>query len=148
MLDVLGGLNRDYFLPFIDALEHRLLVRQLQSLKDYRKENSTRVDNAFFTPLNEQSTRSLYSLFLSSDKGCSVGSAPVPVELPVMMGRSLLVSARSLNSKSCWISFEDMCGTYKGAADYAALASNMDVIFMHGIPKLSVLVYHVLYTDS
>merc|ERR1712194_438080 len=58
------------------------------------------------------------------------------VTIPVMMGREIKVEARGT---ACWVTFSEMCEGNKGAADYSALAKHMDVVFMDGIPQLSVL---------
>ena len=60
-----GGLNRSYFLPFIDELEFRCIVRHLQSPIDYRMLLSTKLPNAYLTPVNEETSSRLYEMFLT-----------------------------------------------------------------------------------
>lgn len=131
----LGGLNREYFMPFIGELDRRCIVRHLNSIVDYRLMLPRTALPCYFTPLSEESTQNLRTLFLRDSLGGS--SDPLLVMLPVMMGRSLSVLVRG---RCCWVTFEQMCHSNTGAADYSALASHMDVIYIDGIPSLSVLV--------
>ena len=62
-----GGLNRSYFLPFIDELEFRCLVRHLKSPIDYRTLLSTKLPDAYLTPVNDETTRQLHDMFLADE---------------------------------------------------------------------------------
>lgn len=130
-----GGLNREYFLPFIEELQYRCVVRRLGTSIDYRKLMSSTKDNSYITPINENTSKQLYSMFLSDS---SAQSEPQFVSIPVMMGRTMRVLARD---RVCHIHFKDLCEEYRGAADYAALAKHMDVVYLEGVPTLSVLVH-------
>lgn len=129
----LGGINREYFLPFIDEVERRCIIRNLKTTTDYRELLSTLDENAYFCPLSADATSKLRDQFqkVAFDKENTV------VTIPVMMGREIKVEARGT---ACWVTFSEMCEGNKGAADYSALAKHMDVVFMDGIPQLSVLV--------
>jgi predicted ATPase len=128
----LGGINREYFLPFIEEVQRRCIVRNLQSQVDYRQVMSTLAEDAYYTPLCPASTEKLTTQFRKQ----SGGEGKV-VSVPVMMGRELSVLARG---RICFVTFSEICEGNKGAADYSALAQHMDVIYMDGIPQLSVLV--------
>ena len=138
-----GGINREYFLPFIEEVQRRCIVRHLQSQVDYRTLLSKRAPHAYYTPLSPASTAKLREQFLSHSTGAEANGgggcegAEEYVRVPVMMGREVVVQARG---RACWVTFRDMCEGHKGAADYSALAKHMDVIYMDGIPQLSVLV--------
>jgi predicted ATPase len=130
----LGGLNRDYFLPFIDELHHRCIVRHLDSVIDYRLQQDS-LPNSFFTPLNATSTTKLRQLFESHDKGMSEMT-----EIQVMMGRKLILETRG---DACWVTFPQLCCDNLGASDYSALAKHMKTIYLDGIPCLSVLQHDI-----
>jgi len=134
----LGGLNRDLFIPFIDQVQQRCIVQRLKSHIDYRLLLSTRLPDSYFTPLSEENTKKLYELFVNhySTGGDGPPVVPTHVNVPVMMGRELSVLS---HGRVCFVTFKEMCESNKGAADYAALAKYMDVIYMDGIPTLSVL---------
>lgn len=103
----LGGLNRQYFLPFIAEVQKQCHVAHLKSHVDYRQLMSVREENAYFTPVNEETTKQLYDLFLlESEKSLEATSGVkeevAEVEIPVMMGRTLRVLARG---RSCFVTF-------------------------------------------
>ena len=62
-----------------------------------------------------------------------------PVSIPIMMNREIVVKG-NVAARSCWVTFAEICESYRGAADYAAICREMDHIYMDGIPRLSVLV--------
>jgi hypothetical protein len=137
-------LNRQYFLPFIDELSRRCLIRHLDSHLDYRcqqHDSDHPEEQSYFTPLGLTSTNKLRHLFETNAYG-SIGSTEPPLltEIPVMMGRKLIVEARG---DSCWVTFQQLCCNNLGASDYSALAKAMKVIYLDGIPCLSVLEHDV-----
>jgi len=67
-------------------------------------------------------------------------------EFPVRFGRSVAVRASAEGADSgdgserrpaCLVEFEALLGSPTGAADYAALAANFDVVYLEGVPQLS-----------
>lgn len=133
----LGGLNRSYFLPFIDELNHRCIIRHLDSDVDYRSQKDP-LPNTYFTPLGAASTSKLRHLF-ETDPRYSDRESTV-IEIPVLMGRKLQVESRG---DTCWVTFQHLCCNNLGASDYSALAKHMNVIYLDGIPCLSVLEHDV-----
>lgn len=127
-----GGLNRHYFLPFIDALEKQCIVHHVDSTMDYRTFGERSV-NTYFTPLSPSNTRRLHEKFISSV------SSVESVTISIMMNREIIVKGNA-DARTCWVTFAEMCESYRGAADYAAICREMDHIYMDGIPRLSVLV--------
>lgn len=132
----LGGLNRQYFLPFIAEVQERCHVAHIKSHVDYRQLMSVRAENSYFTPVNKETTEKLYDLFICESELESPEEEVQELEIPVMMGRTLRVVARG---RSCFVTFPEMCMANKGAADYSALARQMDTIYMAEIPTMSVL---------
>lgn len=96
----LGGLNRQYFLPFIAEVQEACHVAHLKSHVDYRQLMSVREENAYFTPISAESTKQLFDLFVAESEG---DGEVKEVEIPVMMGRSLTVLARG---RSCFVTFQ------------------------------------------
>jgi len=131
----LNGLNRQYFLPFITQLQRHCVVRYIGIEKDYRLDGDPLVDNCFVpnSDANQSRLRDLFSAALGH--GASAG----PVEVPVMMGRTLQLGAANLQRGVCFVDFHSLCMVERGAADYSALCQHFHSIFMHGIPELSVL---------
>ena len=136
-----NGLNRQYFLPFLDLLARHCVVRNIKSDHDYRQDGSP-VPGGYFSPLGSESeTR------LEEAMAAACAAACVEETVPVMMGRHLTVrsaplkDARGLPSdvSACYVTFESLCNTEKGAADYRALAAHFPVVYLSGVPQLSVL---------
>ena len=157
-----NGLNRQYFLPFLTQLDQQCLTRNLGSTHDYR-EDSMALPGGHFTPLDDTSARALQASFedACAAMGGGVG-APQRITVPVMMGRTLEVlgvmaevgqadptkeneeEGRGNDSSSaprsvCRVSFDELCDTDKGAADYRALAAHFGEVYLTGVPVLSVL---------
>jgi predicted ATPase len=137
----LGGLNRNYFLPFIDELQARCVVRHLDSLIDYRFQRDP-LQNSYFTPLNASSTSQLRQLFESDSQQTTLVTKGISqmTEIQVMMGRKLILETRG---DACWVTFSQLCCDNLGASDYSALAKHMNTIYLDGIPCLSVLEHDI-----
>lgn len=60
-----------------------------------------REDNAYFTPVSDDTTKQLYDLFVKESAEEGAGEVQ-ELEIPVMMGRTLTVLGRG---RSCFVSF-------------------------------------------
>lgn len=130
-----NGLNRSYFLPFIDLLKNQCTTIALSTSKDYRLE-AVKADGAYFLPLNESSKKKLHDACLLS--ASAVGSAKLElVNVPVMMGRQVQVQAAG---RSCLVTFASLCEGDRGPADYHAICSQFDRVYLDGVRQLSLKV--------
>jgi predicted ATPase len=104
------------------------IVREMRSSTDHRmlKEKAT---NSYFTPVNEVTYKLLWDMFLSSSSSGSVKEPLSKVAIPVMMNRTFIIPY--VLDRSCFLSFEDICETDKGAADFKAIADHFDTVFLH-----------------
>jgi len=140
-----NGLNRQYFVPFLEQLDRNCLTRSMKSFHDYRtdvKQDQEKLH--YFTPVSESTTKLLFD-----DFKLTCGDAlRENVEVKVMMGRKLIVPFASSSevkekgtqkNKCCFFTFEELCNTEKGAADYKALASNYRSLYLAGVPEMSIL---------
>ena len=123
-----NGLNRALFLPFIDLIQTRLIVRQLESPTDYRQHrlNGAQV---YFHPAGK--VRGEIESIWSDLTGGAPGS---PLTLDVN-GRSVEVPryANGVARATFW----DLCARPLGPADYLALAAAVRVLILEDIPQLS-----------
>lgn len=147
-----GGLNREYFLPFIDLLQRHCLVHDMQSSIDYR---TSMMMKASAANLNG-GARSSYFLVQDDNKdGTAVrnemdriveelrGGHPGTVAwLP--LGASASSSSRTLRLPSVdearrvsRFDFADLCRTSLGASDYRALAYAVTCVAIDHVPFLS-----------
>ncbi len=123
-----NGLQRERFLPFIDIIKSRMIIHHLQGAIDYRYEKMHGLPVCFH-PLGKGSTQKLQELFAQ----LSDGAKPESVTLPVQ-GRTLQIAhvAKGVG----FFTFEELCGTPLGTADYLALAEYLHAILIDGVPVM------------
>ena len=123
------GLQRELFLPFIDLIQQRLDLFELDSGTDYRLE-SMRSMNVYLTPLGQETEARLRAYFARLTHGADVGP------------ETLIVNARELkipmaSDDIAFVSFRELCEQPLGPADYLAIAGKYDVVFLSRIPRLT-----------
>jgi protein AFG1 len=125
------GLNRLLFLPFIAELQQRCDVWKLKGEQDYRmtmasseKERQT----IFFTKQND---------FLESLSSLTKNSPLKPMEIPVMMSRTLHVDGTKTANDSLTVhgTFKTLCEANLGSMDYYALCKAAKSIYISGLRK-------------
>lgn len=124
-----GGLNRALFLPFIDMIEARMEVLNLDAPTDYRMEKLSGLQ-VWYTPLGPQATASLDQAFA---RLVGPGGAR-PSEL-AMKGRVIPVPA--CGAGTARFGFEDLCARPLGASDYLKIAHSFHTVVLDDIPILS-----------
>ena len=122
------GLNRQLFLPFIDMLKEKMVVRELASTTDYRQ-NRMLGQKIYFSPLGIKATTDMDELWLQLAGG--------PGQLLSLEVKSRQVHIPSFRNGIARISFSELCGQPLGAADYLALTSEIKVLMLDDIPSLS-----------
>ncbi len=122
------GLNRQLFLPFIDFLKTRMVVHELASPTDYRQARLAG-EPVYFVPADALAKREMARLFshLAGGEGAAL-------ELEVN-GRTLRLPA--FRNGVARAGFHDLCGQPLGPADFLAIAANVRVLLLEGIPLLS-----------
>ena len=129
-----GGLNRELFLPFIDLIEQRMLVVEVNGLTDYRLDRLTGVE-VWHTPNGPEATADLSRAFFQLTDYPVEDRAKVPSEeLDVGGGRRIHVP-KSLKGVAVF-SFKRLCGEPRGAADYLAIARRYHTAIIVGIPVM------------
>ena len=148
------GLNRSYFLPFIDLLEKYCIIHHLgdkgQSLddttiegKDYRRIKSG-VDNGsvdkqcyFYLSQDESnaSEKKLDELFQLYQKDSQHNIDPLTLQ--VNFQRTISVSRYHSNSIARF-TFEELCTKELGSSDYNAIANYFQIVIIEDIPQLSL----------
>ena len=123
-----NGLNRDYFLPFIDLLEQHMEVLELASPKDYRIQKLDG-EELYFSPLGKSSEEAMNNMFTKLT-GQKSGQ---PRELTVK-GRRLYISQAALGVAR--FTFEELCGNPLGAVDYLKIAHTFHTILLENVPVM------------
>jgi cell division protein ZapE len=130
-----GGLNRDLFLPFIELIEQRMIVAEVNGPTDYRLHRLTGVD-VWHVPNGPEATVALSRAFFQLTDYPVEDRAKVPSEeLDVGGGRTVHVP-KSLKGVAVF-SFKRLCGEARGAADYLAIARRFHTVIIVGIPVMS-----------
>ena len=120
------GLNRDLFLPFIELLQSRMEVMQLEAAKDYRLEKF-QDQKLYLSPLGLEAQQGMDSVWRNLT-GVRKGE-PATIE---SAGRQLLVPEAHLGVAR--FSFDDLCGKPLGSADYVRIVRQFHTIFVDNIP--------------
>jgi cell division protein ZapE len=128
------GLNRDLFLPFIQLIESRMLVVEVNGPTDYRLDRLAGVE-VWHVPNGPEATAALSQAFFQLTDYPVEDRAKVPTEeLDVGGGRTLHVP-KSLKGVAVF-SFKRLCGEPRGSADYLAIARRYHTIIIVGIPVM------------
>jgi cell division protein ZapE len=130
-----GGLNRELFVPFIELIEKRLLVVEVNGPTDYRLQRLTGVE-VWHVPNGAGATAALSRAFFQLTDYPVEDRAKVPSEdIDVGGGRTLHVP-KSLKGVAVF-SFKRLIGEPRGAADYLTLARRYHTVILVGIPVMA-----------
>lgn len=153
-----GGLNRDYFLPFIDLLNKYCVVHHLADETnsgdtcsigiDYRRvrsganidEHNNHGDYFHLTASNqneEQASQELDRLFLQYQESHPTERSELPMHLQVNFKRTMAVH-RSHSDIIARFSFDELCTTELGSSDYSAIANHFRIVMLEDIPHLNL----------
>jgi cell division protein ZapE len=128
------GLNRELFLSFIELIEQRMLVVEVNGPTDYRLDRLEGVE-VWHVPNGPEATAALSKAFFQLTDYPVEDRAKVPAEdLAVGGGRTLHVP-KSLKGVAVF-SFKRLVGESRGAADYLAVARRYHTVILVGIPVL------------
>jgi cell division protein ZapE len=122
------GLNRQLFVPFIDLLKDRMVVRELASPTDYRQDRLSG-SPTYFTPLGADARAQMDAVWADF-----TGGTTGPLYLTVNGRTVTLPQFRSGIGRA---SFFDLCARPLGPADFLALAEACKVLMIDDIPTLS-----------
>jgi cell division protein ZapE len=127
------GLNRALFLPFIQLLEQKLDVMNLNGPTDYRLERLSGVQ-VYHVPNGAVATQKLSDAFFRLTDHAVEDRATVPSETLDVLGRELHIP-KALKGVAV-MSFKRLCDSPRGAGDYLAIAQRFHTLILVGIPQL------------
>ncbi len=128
-----GGLNRGYFLPFIDLLCRHCIVHDIDASIDYRSVVADGVETFFFN-YNCNNDVIRYNVVLNGI--CNIDIATKKI-INVAFNRKLQVTTNS-DSQIAKFNFHELCNVELGSSDYRAIAQQFDLIIIEQIPQLSL----------
>ncbi|HXP30304.1 MAG TPA: cell division protein ZapE [Stellaceae bacterium] len=123
-----GGLQRERFLPFVELLEERLDILELDGGRDYRLMRFAG-RQVYFTPADDNAHRALLRAFGDLTDNASAGRQTLTVQ-----GRALVVPRAAKGV--AWFGFDELCAQPHGAADYLALCRRYHTFLLEGVPRL------------
>jgi predicted ATPase len=153
-----NGIQRRLFLPFVKELERRCKVVRLRSDKDYRMEIMQRNSAAAVESRAERGPQSSRSRFFAvraragvavNDSNPAFGRlwAAYTAGLHVERKAFVLGHGRRVPLRACEelnalrIDFQQLCGETEqpmGVADYLAIATEFDAVFVDALPMLDL----------
>jgi cell division protein ZapE len=123
-----GGLNRQLFLPFIDEIQQKLDVVELNGVTDYRLQRIAGL-NVYLTPLSGEADAEMDAAWLRLTGGAEAR----PMTLAVL-GRKLEVRAAARGVAR--FSFAEICEQPLAAPDYLVLARHFHTVLIDHIPVM------------
>lgn len=126
-----GGINRSYFLPFVDLMEHHCIVHKLESEVDYRRLLTRDMESFFLVGSKQKEVNEMFDRLLNSE-------VEVEEELSVGFQRSLHVKRAHPEGIVARFAFEELCRRDVGAADYRAVAKKYRLVLLEDIPRLNL----------
>ena len=124
----LGGLQRESFLPAIDALMDNVEVFNLDSGIDYRWRAQAEIKRYFYNESDLFETmESIFRQFCENDDY-------IKNQTLLMEGRE--VEAVALSEKVAWFLFDKICGYGRGTYDYIEMAAKYDAVLISQVPIL------------
>jgi cell division protein ZapE len=122
------GLNRKLFLPFIELIEEKMEVLELESAKDYRLDR-LRGEPLYFSPLGEPATAGIRDAFHKLTGVTHGQSQDILVK-----GRTLTVPEAAQGVAR--FTFAELCGRPLGANDYLTIARHFHTVIIEDVPLL------------
>lgn len=123
------GLNRQLFLPFIEMMKSRLDIYRLDAARDYRLDRLGAAP-VYYAPLGPAADAAMDRAWTTM-----IAGAREQAETILVKGRKVVAprTARGLAR----FTFDALCGTALGAADYLAIARRYDALFVDRIPAMT-----------
>ena len=129
-----GGLNRSYFLPFIDLLCRHCIVHDMNALTDFRRVNSREGDNFYFV---SESKSDVVHFDQTLDKMWPRINRH-ETEINLALNRSLKVAEADETNKIARFNFQELCCTELGSSDYRLIANRFQIVVLDQIPRLNL----------
>ncbi len=124
-----NGLNRDRFVPFIELLEDRMELLELEVVRDYRLDRLVHTPH-YITPRGPEADariREAWRMLTNRDEG-------EPMTISVK-GHVIAVPEAAMGIAR--FSFDDLCTQPLGAADYLAIAHKFHTVIIENVPVLT-----------
>lgn len=125
------GLQRDHFLPFIELVNDKLEVYQLNNFCDYRLSNLLHIKQSYLTPLGKETDQEIDNIIFELTGRRTL----LPREVTVDQNK-LLTVMQSYGNIAVF-TFKELCEIPLGAIDYLALCNTFNTLIIKNIPYLT-----------
>ncbi|KAL9653501.1 hypothetical protein ABK040_002134 [Willaertia magna] len=122
-----GGINREAFISFIDVVNLKYDVFDMEAVNDYRLSSKNKSTNVYYTPANKENELKLEALFKILIQGCEPEPYPIMV-----MNRVITIPKAARGVAFC--TFDFLCKQARSAVDYIGICKEFHTIILHGIP--------------
>lgn len=121
----LKGIQRDSFLPAIEAIKQNSDIIHLTTQKDYRYRDF--IENTYYySPINAQTNTSLENQFNQQRGNSTVHSEPIRI-----LSRNIEV--KKMADRIIWFDFLAICGVPRSQLDYIEIAKKFDTIIVSDV---------------
>jgi len=121
------GLNRQLFLPFIELMKEKLEIFDFDGDTDHRLRKLQRAP-VYISPLGEDADNSIDAAWNRLTRPAEPQMTTLKVQ-----GRELSLLAASGTARA---TFEQLCETALGAADYLAIANTFSALVLSNVPQM------------
>eukprot|EP00793_Prasinoderma_coloniale_P003415 PRCOL_00006651-RA len=135
-----NGLQRELFMPFIDAVQERCVVHEIASGTDYRHRATLSSASTYFVGEDEHE-RLKERVRLTSGEPCVLE----PDEVAVQMGRTIKVPRAAKLNRAALFRYDELCGEPVGAADFLGLLKAYPTLALSGVPIFDAGNKHTAY---
>ena len=122
------GLNRHLFIPYARMLEEKLTLYRFGGSQDYRRQRISG-QKTYFWPVNDEAARTVRAIWEDLSGGHSE-------TLTLEINKREIFFPRFSNG-TLYSGFWELCGQPLGPQDFLAIAENIKVMILEGIPVLS-----------
>lgn len=122
----LGGLQRQAFLPAIDAIKRHTCVFALDRGPDYRLRALERA-STYLHPLDDAARAAMEEAFRRLEPEAETSGEPLEVE-------DRRIPTHRMADGIVWFEFEHICDGPRAVADYMEIARQFHTVFVSGIP--------------
>jgi cell division protein ZapE len=126
-----NGLQRQRFLPFIEALQNHMVCLSVSGEQDYRQlqwKKSAQKHDRWITPLTGDSKINFEELFLEL-----IGYDHVQARDLTVTGQNRVFHVPRANDYVAWLSMDDVLGHAVGAADFLILCQTYQVLLLDDV---------------
>jgi cell division protein ZapE len=123
------GLQRELFLPAIEAIKANCQIIQLANLQDYRW-RSLQQGGIYFTPLDEKAEQNMQQCFELYAHGSGQTGIPLIIE-------QRPIATRRIGKSVIWFDFKALCSPPRGQRDYLAISNQFQIVLISNVPSIA-----------